>query len=655
MYKRDIYLDIDDKLNEHIKSVELDSNSRVWHFHLTVDYQPLNLTGKTVKFMAEKPDKTNVLNDCEIIDAENGIVKVELTRQVNAVPGHVNCLLKIVGSDGYVLKTKTFIVEVSKTLSDKPIVSTNEFSALDEALGRVQNIDQRFAETNAQLSQISNETSYLVKKVEDGSDCTNYLKSEFLKAKSRKNTTVLLESGTYHIKSLELLSNMTYTGIGEVVFKSHSSCSSDKWDNACISRGVKNIKINNIIFDGNKEQVPGNGWQGVASLRFEDSSNITVSDCEFRNNFYLNSVFKGCSFVKINNNKYYNSDVGVLFMTKPSNNVDVCYNYFDGGTSEAISIYDIDNTDENVYHHDFNIIGNVIKNKVDSQSIYIKRCYNINVSNNSIDNVGTGIGFVQQDGTDNVSKYANVSNNIINNARFNGIQISYCEESIFTGNTITNSLVYGIDSRNSKEIIVSNNVISETNIGNDNLDTSFMIQFRDAKNITIHSNYMKNSKKLRSCFFASNTNGLVLSNNISNYLDSKFLDLNSTNTTNIDVYNNVGHFPNSPVSIRSAFGNTNPACNALPTVNVDLSWRTLLMPYYDDVFYLASNSESDIINEDFSTGRNARVGRIITIISKTDKIQIQNSVNISLKSSPYKTKIGDTLNFVFDGAKWVQI
>lgn len=156
MYKRDIYLDIDDKMNSYIKSVELDSNSRIWHFHLTVDYQPLNLTGKTVMFRAEKPDKTNVLNDCKIIDAENGIVKVELTRQVNAVPGHVNCLLKIVGSDGYVLKTKTFVVDVSKTLTDEPIVSSDEFGALEAALGKVQDIDNRFAQTNAQLSELAN-------------------------------------------------------------------------------------------------------------------------------------------------------------------------------------------------------------------------------------------------------------------------------------------------------------------------------------------------------------------------------------------------------------------------------------------------------------------------------------------------------------------
>ena len=152
MYKRDIYLDIDDNLNNYIKSVELDSNSRVWHFHLTVDYEPLDLTGKSVQFRAEKPDKTNVLNDCKIVDAENGVVEVKLTRQVNAIPGHVKCLLKIIGDEGFELKTKTFVVDVSKALSDDAIVSSDEFGALEAALGKVQDIDNRFAQTNAQLS-----------------------------------------------------------------------------------------------------------------------------------------------------------------------------------------------------------------------------------------------------------------------------------------------------------------------------------------------------------------------------------------------------------------------------------------------------------------------------------------------------------------------
>lgn len=163
MYKRDIYLDIDDNLNNYIKSVELDSNSRVWHFHLTVDYEPLDLTGKSVHFRAEKPDKTNVLNDCKIVDAEKGVVEVKLTRQVNAIPGHVKCLLKIIGAEGFVLKTKTFVVDVSKTLSDDAIVSSDEFGALEAALGKVQDIDNRFAQTNAQLSQKANDNEVVKK------------------------------------------------------------------------------------------------------------------------------------------------------------------------------------------------------------------------------------------------------------------------------------------------------------------------------------------------------------------------------------------------------------------------------------------------------------------------------------------------------------
>nr|DAH32392.1 MAG TPA: Baseplate component [Caudoviricetes sp.] len=162
MYKRDIYLDIDDNLNNYIKSVELDSNSRVWHFHLTVDYEPLDLTGKSVQFRAEKPDKTNVLNDCKIVDAEKGVVEVKLTRQVNAIPGHVKCLLKIIGDEGFVLKTKTFVVDVSKTMADDAIVSSDEFGALEAALGKVQDIDNRFAQTNAQLSIVKGTTVSVV-------------------------------------------------------------------------------------------------------------------------------------------------------------------------------------------------------------------------------------------------------------------------------------------------------------------------------------------------------------------------------------------------------------------------------------------------------------------------------------------------------------
>ena len=213
MYKRDIYLDIDDNLNNYIKSVELDSDSRVWHFHLTVDYEPLDLTGKSVQFRAEKPDKTNVLNDCKIVDAEKGVVEVKLTRQVNAIPGHVKCLLKIVGDEGFVLKTKTFVVDVSKTLSDDAIVSSDEFGALEAALCKVQDIDNRFAQTNAQLSENDAKIVFLEKmKLKHvyrakalGGDVDNHIA---IANAIRNDKCVYFPAGEYEIEDEILIENI---------------------------------------------------------------------------------------------------------------------------------------------------------------------------------------------------------------------------------------------------------------------------------------------------------------------------------------------------------------------------------------------------------------------------------------------------------------
>lgn len=209
MYKRDIYLDIDDELNNYIKSVELDSDSRVWHFHLTVDYEPLDLTGKSVHFRAEKPDKTNILNDCKIVDAEKGVVEVKLTRQVNAIPGCVKCLLKIIGDEGFVLKTKTFVVDVSKTLSDDAIVSSDEFGALEAALGKVQDIDNRFAQTNAQLSQIPSAIQLGAK----GDGITD--DSEVLADKNLKK--VFIEDKTFVVDTEKIIGqDGKFTGFGRI-------------------------------------------------------------------------------------------------------------------------------------------------------------------------------------------------------------------------------------------------------------------------------------------------------------------------------------------------------------------------------------------------------------------------------------------------------
>ena len=75
MHKKEIFLEIDANLHQPIQSMEADSNSRAIRFYLTSNYAPLNLKDKKVIFKAVKPDSTDIVNDCEIIDVEKGIVE----------------------------------------------------------------------------------------------------------------------------------------------------------------------------------------------------------------------------------------------------------------------------------------------------------------------------------------------------------------------------------------------------------------------------------------------------------------------------------------------------------------------------------------------------------------------------------------------------
>ena len=265
MYKRDIYLDIDDNLNNYIKSVELDSNSRVWHFHLTVDYEPLDLTGKSVRFRAEKPDKTNVLNDCKIVDAEKGVVEVKLTRQVNAIPGHVKCLLKIIGDEGFVLKTKTFVVDVSKTLSDDAIVSSDEFGALEAALGKVQDIDNRFAQTNAQLSDVVT-VDFFRKENETDNQLIKRLLNE-------NHKRLLFQSKKYEVGIIDISSKtgVTFEGLSTPTYSS----THELIDGTVLNGVIKGSNVNSCYIKNlGIENEDGDGFEDGIKLQNGSCNNV---------------------------------------------------------------------------------------------------------------------------------------------------------------------------------------------------------------------------------------------------------------------------------------------------------------------------------------------------------------------------------------------
>lgn len=148
-----IQLDFNKENDLKVPSVQYDSGSRFVKIKLQRNKVPFAINGYRVTVVANKVDGTEIMNDCTILDEANGLVEFEITEQFNAVEGVVDCQLKLFKGKT-LLTSMPFSINVVKSVSTKEIVSSNELKTLVNALGEVQNIDNRFAQTNAQLSDL---------------------------------------------------------------------------------------------------------------------------------------------------------------------------------------------------------------------------------------------------------------------------------------------------------------------------------------------------------------------------------------------------------------------------------------------------------------------------------------------------------------------
>ncbi len=95
--------------------------------------------GAVATLWAAKPDGTRIY---KLADVSDGGIAVTLTSQMLAAVGRVSCELQVIGPDGEVLTSPRFDIEVEDTMSDDAPESTDEFTALTEALSRVANIEE---------------------------------------------------------------------------------------------------------------------------------------------------------------------------------------------------------------------------------------------------------------------------------------------------------------------------------------------------------------------------------------------------------------------------------------------------------------------------------------------------------------------------------
>lgn len=124
-----------------------DADSREIRFLLTARGKPFPVKDVRVILWAQKPDGTKLYNDCKVSDDKDGSIYYTITSQTVAATGIVTAELQIIKND-MILGTPCFRIIVENNLrDDNAIESTNEYTALTNAIAEVGLMNKRIAAT----------------------------------------------------------------------------------------------------------------------------------------------------------------------------------------------------------------------------------------------------------------------------------------------------------------------------------------------------------------------------------------------------------------------------------------------------------------------------------------------------------------------------
>lgn len=115
---------------------------------------PIDLTDSAVRVYFVKDDKKIVYQEADIISETNGKISVTCESQVTAVPGPVVAMVQAIYNNGSTLNIGPLRLIVAANNLDNAIISTNDFSALTEALSTVQQYDGRIATNTAGIAEL---------------------------------------------------------------------------------------------------------------------------------------------------------------------------------------------------------------------------------------------------------------------------------------------------------------------------------------------------------------------------------------------------------------------------------------------------------------------------------------------------------------------
>jgi hypothetical protein len=386
-----VQIDFNKENDLKVPSVQYDSGSRFVKIKLQQNKVPFEINGYRVTVVANKVDGTEIMNDCTILDGANGLVEFEITEQFNAVEGVVDCQLKLFKGKT-LLTSMPFSINVVKSVSTKEIVSSNELKTLVNALGEVQNIDNRFAQTNAQLSEIANKGTTvevieratkeeIEKQIDDGRLTNLMIHDNSITGEKVKNKSIPIEK-------------LSFARQG--------------------NNKINNVILNEYINDSTGKVISADGWARTDYIDVSNDAKITIravrkiafyaSDLTYISGLALTGSYSsktievpiGCSFVRF---CWYESDLGSGNITLNMCNAGSILLPYEPYKvlipSEVIQPKDF-NSDEMIENQSIQLIK--LKDTVISKNLFNKEAISLNSTvSNSSGNLSVAEGFATSD------------------------------------------------------------------------------------------------------------------------------------------------------------------------------------------------------------------------------------------------------------------
>lgn len=170
-----VYINRDELIE--VEAIEHDIKTRFIDFKFISINKVLDISHSLVEIYALNQKGNEIFNNLNIIDGPKGLARLELTDAL-LVPGTTEYMLKIRTENGGILSSNKFNLIVHPDLmTDNAIEGTNEYTALDEALKKVGNINAtevRSKENASNIVKITEKLDYTAERMQDNTETIIY-------------------------------------------------------------------------------------------------------------------------------------------------------------------------------------------------------------------------------------------------------------------------------------------------------------------------------------------------------------------------------------------------------------------------------------------------------------------------------------------------